>query len=154
MDIWAWVQSKKRALRAAGHVRLATIMTRLPTLVCDMKHEQAESLVPEGLVLARQLDEPWIEIFLRHWLMQSRVLDRRQGRANLEECVELLELAHRDNNRECPQSVCVVQDFANCYGIADGPGYADDRLRVSAETLARIDPTWPCFRCISDGRLS
>jgi hypothetical protein len=31
----------------------------------------------------------------------------------------------------------------------DGPGYADERIAVCEETLARIDPTWNCFDCIS-----
>lgn len=162
MNIWAWVYDKQEQLRERGHHRLATIMDDLPTAVCDMRHEQAEAMVPEGLALAKDLEEPWVEIFLRHWLMQSRVLHRYQGRDNLEGCVSLLEFSHRPGNRECPQSMCVVQDFANCYGVTDGPGYATERLSVTDEALGRIDPSWPCFECISlekagalqdDGRL-
>lgn len=149
MNIWAWVYDKQKQLRERGHVRLATIIDELPTAVCDMRHEQAEAMVPEGLALARDLEEPWVEIFLRHWLMQSRVLHRYQGRDNLEGCVALLEFSHRPGNRECPQSMCVVQDFANCYGVTDGPGYADERLSVTEEALGRINPAWPCFECIS-----
>lgn len=149
MNIWAWVYDKQEQLRERGHHRLASVIDDLPTAVCDMRHEQAEAMVPEGLALATDLEEPWVEIFLRHWLMQSRVLHRYQGRDNLEGCVALLEFAHRPGNRECPQSLCVVQDFANCYGVTDGPGYAPERLSVTEEALGRIDPTWPCFECIS-----
>lgn len=149
MNIWAWVYDKQEQLRERGHHRLAAVMDELPTAVCDMRHEQAEAMVPEGLALASDLEEPWVEIFLRHWLMQSRVLHRYQGRDNLEGCVSLLEFSHRPGNRDCPQSLCVVQDFANCYGVTDGPGYAQERLSVTEEALARIDPTWPCFECIS-----
>jgi len=149
MNIWAWVYDKQEQLRERGHHRLAAVMDDLPTAVCDMRHEQAEAMVPEGLALATDLEEPWVEIFLRHWLMQSRVLHRYQGRDNLEGCVSLLEFSHRPGNRDCPQSLCVVQDFANCYGVTDGPGYAQERLSVTEEALGRIDPTWPCFECIS-----
>ncbi len=149
MDIWAWVRDKKRQLGETGQRRLATIIEDLPTAVCDMRHEQAEAMVPEGLALARDLEDAWVEIFLRHWLMQSRVLHRYQGRDNLEDCVSLLEFSHRETNRACPQSMCVVQDFANCYGVTDGPGYSKQRLAVTAEALERIDPSWPCFECIS-----
>ena len=149
MNIWAWVSDKKTQLREQGHHRLAQIMSLVPNAACNMRHEQAEAMVPEGLALARDLGEPWVEVFLRHWLMQSRVLHRYQGRDNLEECVSLLEFSHREGNRECPQSACVVQDFANCYGVTDGPGYAEERLQVTREALDRIDPTWPCFQCIS-----
>jgi len=149
MNIWAWVRDKQDQLRKRGHFRLATIIDDLPSAVCDMRHEQAEAMVPEGLALARDLEEPWVEIFLRHWLMQSRVLHRYQGRDNLEACVSLLEFSHRKGNRECPQSMCVVQDFANCYGVTDGPGYTEQRLSVTQEALGRINPAWPCFECIS-----
>ncbi len=149
MNIWAWVYDKQEHLRERGHHRLAAIVDALPTAVCDMRHEQAEAMVPEGLALAADLEEPWVEIFLRHWLMQSRVLHRYQGRDNLEGCVSLLEFSHRPGNRDCPQSLCVVQDFANCYGVTDGPGYAQERLSVTEEALGRIDPSWPCFECIS-----
>lgn len=149
MNIWAWVYDKQEQLRERGQHRLAAVMDALPSAVCDMRHEQAEAMVPEGLALATDLEEPWVEIFLRHWLMQSRVLHRYQGRDNLEGCVALLEFSHRPGNHECPQSLCVVQDFANCYGVTDGPGYAQERLSVTEEALGRIDPTWPCFECIS-----
>lgn len=149
MNIWAWVYDKQEQLRERGQHRLAAVMDELPTAVCDMRHEQAEGMLPEGLALASDLEEPWVEIFLRHWLMQSRVLHRYQGRDNLEGCVALLEFSHRPGNRDCPQSLCVVQDFANCYGVTDGPGYVQERLSVTEEALGRIDPTWPCFECIS-----
>ncbi|MGH1344904.1 MAG: tetratricopeptide repeat protein [Nannocystales bacterium] len=154
MNIWAWIYDKQEQLRLQGHHRLATVIDALPTAVCDMRHEQAEAMVPEGLALAADLEEPWVEIYLRHWLMQSRVLHRYQGRDNLEDCVALLEFSHRPGNRDCPQSLCVVQDFANCYGVTDGPGYAQERLSVTEEALGRIDPTWPCFECISLERAS
>jgi tetratricopeptide (TPR) repeat protein len=149
MNIWAWVSDKKQQLREQGHHRLAQIMSQVPSATCDMQHEQVEAMVPEGLALARDLGESWVEVFLRHWLMQSRVLHRSQGRDNLEACISLLEFSHREGNRECPQSTCVVQDFANCFGAADGPGYAEERLQVTRETLDRISPAWPCFECIS-----
>ncbi len=69
--------------------------------------------------------------------------------AGLPEAVRLLEFAHRDECRDCPQSVCAVQDLAIAYGMADGPAYAAERRQVCAETLERIDPGWPCFDCLS-----
>src|SRR5690606_16106250 len=74
---------------------------------------------------------------------------RHEVKDCLSEAVQLLEFANRPDTRDCPQSVCVTQDLACTYGDIDGPGYADERLAVAGETLARIDPTWPCFDCIS-----
>lgn len=150
MDIWRWVQTAKRELRSAGHGRLATLVEDLPNFVCNDDHGRVEAVVPEAIALARAARQPWVEVFVRHWALQSRVLHRWEAQGHLPEAVALLEFANRDETRQCPQSVCVTQDLASCYACADGPRYVKERLAVAAETLARIDPSWPCFQCISD----
>lgn len=150
MDIWRWVEGTKRELRGSGHGRLVALMDELPSAVCNDEHGRVEAIVPEAVALARVARKPWVEVFVRHWALQSRVLHRYEAREHLGEAVALLELASREDTRECPQSVCVTQDLAACYACADGPGYVEERLAVAAETLARIDPSWPCFQCISD----
>lgn len=153
MDIWAWVRSTKRQLREGGHHRLAELIDRLPSAVCDNEHERADAIFPEALALARKLGNPWIEVFVRHWNLQGRVLHRHEVGEWTGEAVSLLEFANRPETRECPQSICVTQDVVNCYGNVDGPGFAEERLQVTDETLARIDPRWPCFVCISSERI-
>lgn len=150
MDIWRWVEATKRELRKDGHVRLATLMDDLPNLVCNDQHGRVEAVVPEAVALCRAAKKPWVEVFVRHWAMQSRVLHRWEAQGHLPEAVALLDFASRDETRQCPQSVCVTQDLAACYACADGPRYVKERLAVASETLARIDPSWPCFQCITD----
>ncbi|XEQ05759.1 hypothetical protein LPA67_06435 [Salmonella enterica subsp. enterica] len=41
------------------------------------------------------------------------------------------------------------QDLSACYENIDGPGWAAERMAVCEETIARIDPTWNCFQCLS-----
>ena len=149
MDIWTWVRACTRELSASGHPRLADLLMRIPDATCDDRHAEVNALVPEALALARAAKHPWIEVFVRHWSLQSRVLHRHEVSDCLPEAVSLLEFASRPGARDCPQSVCVTQDLACCYGDKDGPGYAAERLAVARETLGRIDPTWPCFDCIS-----
>ncbi|MFV8752540.1 hypothetical protein ACNOYE_18490 [Nannocystaceae bacterium ST9] len=152
MDIWDWVEGTTERLREGDieQQRLARLMRELPTATCDDEHERVDTLVPEAIALARRLAEPWVELFLRHWNLQSRVLHRNLARPDeLREAVDLLEFANRQATQKCPQSVCVTQDLACCYSKADGPGYVAERLAVADETLARIDPSWPCFDCIS-----
>lgn len=148
MDIWAWTNSKRRELDDAGQGRLAEIMDELPHWTCEDEHERAEALYNEGLALARENDEKWVEIFLRHWHMQSQVLGLRNAN-KLPEVIDLLNLSHQEDTRDCPQRICAVQDLANCYGIKDGPAYFKDRVAVAEETLAEINASWPCFCCIS-----
>ena len=148
MDLWAWVNDTERRLRKEGHTRLADLIDRLPTEVCNDRHDRVDAIVPEALALAKSHELPWLEVFLRHWWLQSRVLHRMDGNA-LGDAVRLVELAHRDETRACPQGICSVQDLASCYGFVDGPGYCEERLEVARETLGRIDASWPCFTCIS-----
>lgn len=150
MDIWEWVEDTTEQLREAGHERLAFAVEQIPQATCNGDHEETEQLCTEALALARQLGHVWLEVFIRHWRLQSRVLWRRDAsRGNLEEAVSLLDFASQETARGCPQSVCVTQDLVSCYGVIDGPGYADERLRASQEGLERIDSNWPCFDCLS-----
>lgn len=149
MNLWQWVYETESALREEGHTRLADIIDGVPGLVLDGNHEQAEALVEEGLALVRELDHAWLEVFLRHWLAQSRILHRHDVTRGMSEVIALLDFSHEERTRGCPQSVCVVQDVCSAYGVLDGPGYAAERLAVSAEAMGRIDPTWQCFECIA-----
>ncbi|MEZ4374697.1 MAG: hypothetical protein R3B07_28035 [Polyangiaceae bacterium] len=139
----------QRSLLKRGHVRLAHALDDLPSLVVDEEHDAVDALVAEALPLARAADNPWLEVFIRHWELQSKVLNREQVKDSLPLAVELLELSSRPETKDCPQSVCATQDLASCYATLDGPGYVSERVAVARETLARIDPTWPCFLCIS-----
>ena len=148
MDIWSWVNETEADLRENGHGRLADLMDRLPHVVLDDQNDEVEAMVPDALGLARSLDLPWVEVFVRHWQHQAL----GGGFATLADAIDLLDFSHGEKAAGCPQSICVVQDVARAYQGADGPGFAQDRLDVAEETLGRIDPTWPCFACISGER--
>lgn len=148
MDIWAWTYSKKRELHKNGHGRLAEIMDDLPHYSCNDYHDRVDALFPEALALARQIEDPWCEIFVRHWHLQSQVLSRNNAKGMLEEAIDLLDFSHREEHQECPQRICTVQDLASCYGIQDGPGFAEERIHVATETLSSINGTWPCYDCV------
>lgn len=148
MDIWKWVHGATSDLRRAGHDRLADLVWGLPSAVVDDEHDRVDAMVPEALALAEGLRSPWVELFVRHWNLQSRVLHRGEGKSALREAVALLEFAHRPETEKCPQSVCTVQDLCAAYGFADDTGFAPEREQVSRETLARIDETWPCWSCV------
>ena len=149
MDIWAWVEDFTEQLAKQGQQRLAYELLHLPSLVVDNRHDEVDRLVPSLLGAAREMEHRWLEVYVRHWNLQSRVLKRYEVRGLLPEAIDLLDFANQDDTKSCPQSICVVQDLANCYADTDGPAYGQERLDVAEETLGRIDPSWPCFRCIS-----
>ncbi len=149
MDIWAWVEDYCTQLAKDGHQKLAYQILHLPRLVMDNRAEEVDRLVPALLDVARELEHPWLEVFVRHWNLHSRVRKRYEVKGLLPEALELIEFANRDETKGCPQSVCAVQDLTSCYADIDGPGYGQVRLEAAKTALDRIDTAWPCFRCIS-----
>ncbi|MFD0276609.1 hypothetical protein ACFVHB_22260 [Kitasatospora sp. NPDC127111] len=148
-DIWAWVRDTHQQLAETGHRRLADAIYELPGHANEGRNAQLDALYPEAVAAARALGLPWVEVYLRHWRMQNLLNKRHQGEQALAEAVDLLEFAHREETAGCPQSVCVVQDFAICHARVDGPGYVPERLAVLSETLERIEPARACFDCLS-----
>ena len=134
--IWDWVGEAKRALVESGRERLAHLMGEMPRYTCDEKHAQLDAIYPEALALARASKNPWIEVFVRHWNLQSRILRRHQVGDWMGEAVSLIEFANRPETRDCPQSICTTQDLVNCYGNIDGPGYAEERVGEAGSSPA------------------
>ncbi|WP_374338293.1 hypothetical protein [Leeia sp.] len=149
MDIWAWVFDLQRDLRAAGYDRVADLMDSIPSDATEDRPERVVAALPEAIAAARALKNSWLEVYFRHWGLGNRMNNLSEGEVALGEAADLLDFAHREETQSCPQSVCVTQDIAICYGNVDGPGWARERLQVCEETLARINPEWPCFTCIS-----
>lgn len=149
MDIFQWIEDLSDELREAGQYRVVELINRIPHELHENHPERVEAMLPEALAAARALQHPWLEVFFRHWGLQNRMRNLAEGEKALPEAVSLLEFAHRDDTQQCPQSVCVTQDIAICYGNVDGPGWVAERLALSEETLARIEPSRNCYDCIS-----
>ncbi len=149
MDIWEWVFDQKEVLDELGEEELLSIMDNISSDVVDGRHKRLDQYIDSGIQRARELGLGWVEVFLRHWRLQSYVLVRNKPKDMIKEAISLLEFAHRPENKNCPQSICVVQDLANCYAIFDGPGFFQERLQVAKENLDKINASWPCYICIS-----
>ncbi|MDO4709645.1 MAG: hypothetical protein Q4B94_07580 [Pseudomonadota bacterium] len=149
MNIWHWIEKLQQDLANAGQAHSAQLIDDFSSAICDLQVERAEALLPEVKALARTLENPWLEVFIGHWEMRNRLGNKGEGESALADAVALFELAHRSDTHECPQSVCITQDLTACYANIDGPGWAAERIEVCDETLARINPKWGCFQCIS-----
>lgn len=149
MDIWQWVKTLQTSLDEAGQGHNAQLIEAISSYAADQEVEKAEAILPEAKALCRTLENPWLSVFVGHWEMRHRLGNKREGETALADVVALFELAHREETQDCPQSICVTQDLAACYGIVDGTGWADERIAISEETLTRIDPSWGCFQCLS-----
>jgi tetratricopeptide (TPR) repeat protein len=149
MDIWKWVNNIHADLINVGQNRLAYLLNEIPNQVNGSHYEYVDALIPEALALSKKNGNTWLEIFFRHWNLQSRLFSRYEPKNLLSEAVSLLEFSHREENQQCPQSICVVQDFVKCHALIDGPGYFSERINILNETFKRINSEWPCFFCLT-----
>ena len=149
MDIWDWVFDQQEVLDEQGEEELLDIMEDVSSDTVDGRHQRLDQYIDTGIQRARELGLGWVEVFLRHWRLQSHVLVRNKPKDMIKEAISLLEFAHRPENKNCPQSICAVQDLANCYAIFDGPGFFQERLQVAKENLDKINANWSCYICIS-----
>lgn len=149
MNIWGWVEGRYNSLVEDGHGELAKLIYDISHYACDDRPDLVDQIFNQALPLCRSLEDHWLEIYFRHWRLQSHVLKSYRAKDLLSEAVSLLEFSHREETKECPQRICTVQDLAACYGIKDGPGYAEERIAVCKETIEEIDGAWPCYSCIN-----
>jgi hypothetical protein len=152
MNIWAWIEDTQRELEEAGHHRLARIIEDLPEVATRGTAAELAALRDEAVAGARAINNPWLEVYFRHWEMQGRINNHNEAESALKDVIATFEFAHRHDTEQCPQSICVTQDVALIYSNVDGPGWANARIEVCEETLARITPDWPCYECICTER--
>lgn len=149
MDIWSWLGTLKAELRASGKGQAVDALERMLQHIFNLEVSEAQALLPEVKVLAKAVDNPWLEVFIGHWEMRNRVGSLLEGETALAQVVALFERANRDDARQCPQSVCVTQDLVSCYANVDGAGWAEERIAVCDEALLRLDPLRGCYSCMS-----
>lgn len=149
MDMWSWLWSVEGELRSNDNDALADYIDSIPSDTCGGRHKKVDQYADEAIALAQASGLGWVEVFLRHWKLQSNVIHRAKPKDMIREAVILLELSSREENQDCPQSVCAVQDLTNCYGCFDGPGYVEERLAVASENIVKINPSWECYTCIA-----
>ncbi|MCR9141640.1 MAG: tetratricopeptide repeat protein [bacterium] len=154
MNVWQWIVDYSEELGDQGEYGLARDVVEIGHHAVEDRFADADAAFARILTHARHSEHKWLEVFARHWNMQSRSYDRGDCRENLNDAIALLEFASRDDTRDCPQSICVVQDLCRSFDELDGPGYAEERLAVTGETLDRISPAWNCWGCISRERAS
>lgn len=150
MDIWQWYDQYERDLAQTGQTYITDHLNKLFRSVVDVNADVSKALLPEAKALKKTARNPWLEVMIGHWEMRHRLGTLGEGETALGEVVALFERAHQPDTMECPQSICVTQDLSDCYSNIDGPGWADERIAVCEETIAKITPHWPCFQCLSE----
>jgi biopolymer transport protein ExbD len=149
MNIWHWIEQLQASLREAGQAHSADLIDRFSSEICDQEVERAEALMPELRALCKTLENPWLEVFVRHWDLRNRLGNKSEGETALAETVALFEFAHRDdyesrrvipsikvdadsrNIEELPQSIVLMCRGSNEYAI-DGVPVEGTQAQIDA----------------------
>ncbi|MFV0460830.1 MAG: hypothetical protein ACK5MT_18900 [Actinomycetales bacterium] len=145
-DIWSWLSSAEVDLGIPIDSQLA------PRIFDAGRRHDTEGVrtaTRELSDIARDHHAPWLQVVAQHWALQYRLRTLEEGSSAMPDATGAYEFAHRPENLQCPQSICATQDLALCYRRTDAPGYAQQVIDACCEALDRIDPSWPCFDCVS-----
>lgn len=106
------------------------------------------AMLEEGRGAARELDEPWWDLFFEHWILQTllfyshdytRVVDRA-----VKATLDMVKPAFRD----FPQRVCLHEDLIYSYVGIDPEGFAP-KIEQALEYMKReVHPSLECNHCL------
>ncbi|MEU1877338.1 tetratricopeptide repeat protein [Streptosporangium sp. NPDC020072] len=152
VDIWAWVGDTQRQLHEAGNTGLAMAIGDVPAQALEGRYAQLDVLAPAIAQQAQNLGLPWLEFYARYWHLIGRVGDRAQGAVALADAETLVELAQREDIRDCPGAPGAVTALALTQANTDGPGYADERL--AALGALGVEPDSLAFSSVAEQYVS
>lgn len=140
MNEWEWIYQIHKKLLEHGQDRLAYLIEKISDYTVNNEHAQVDAIIPEALALTHQCKIPWLEVYFRYWHLESRIWKRFEGRNALADAINLVEFAHREENKECPWTVSTLYSLIGCHGIIDGPGFAEERKKIALEALSHLNP--------------
>ena len=150
MSIWQWVDEYHRQVYEAQDLE------RLHLIELFYAANRAEevdpnwqlSLLDEGLVLARQLNEPWWELCFTHLHLLTLMADKGEYNQALAKAVQATVAARKPAMSDCPQRICVHEDLIRAYMGIDPLGYATQIEQALQYMEAEIHPKVECYHCL------
>ncbi len=141
MDLWEWQDEDIGRLEREGKGELAAYWYRFG-------EESPGEELKQAADLARELDEPWWELFYRHWEIQQS-LNRQRGNLQplREESERLLDLAEDPACQECPQRFCARETVCDTLGAEDPHGSAMKVLETAEQMEAAVPADLECSGC-------
>lgn len=150
-SIWDWVYDF--IWNAEGpDEEIADKIEDFSSLAYAKNQSEVEAIFPELLAYARERDNKWLEVFLRHWRLQAYVNTQLDPRPLVPEVLDLLAFTQTDEAAgECPQATCVIDDLNDIYSGIDAAGFAQERHDLLKEQLVTLSPSRECYMCMSVG---
>ncbi len=149
MSNWDWYYNFWNELYENGEDEIAD---QLDQFFDDSYHgnvEKTEASYPALISYARSRKNVWLEILIRHWLLQMRASSNHKIGESLTEALELIKLTATEEAKGCPQNICAIDSLCYSYEAFDNIGSAEKRLLIVDETLPDVSPSVSCFGCLS-----
>ena len=125
MNIWDWVFDSVAGDDAATHARRELFVERQrASRLCDVDPRGAIQILEAAIGRARQLNEPWWEMFLEHWRLQFLLTRARDPKAALPIAARCALEVRKPLYASFPQRVCLHEDLITAYVETDPVGNA------------------------------
>ncbi len=156
MSIWDWVEEYRwRAMFEGNDEQLA--MSELASLealvVMDADPDQMLSMLEQAQAMARQLNEPWWELFCEHWKLQALLFRKRDYRAALPAAVKATVETRKPAYAHFPQRICLHEDLINAYVGIDPLGNEAAIENALSYMTQEINPELECWHCLHSLRV-
>ena len=148
MNIWDWVYDSVAGDDSASRARRELYSAhRRASRLCDDDPRGAIAILEGAIARARQLDEPWWELFLEHWRLQFLLTRARDPRAALPIAARCALEARKPLYATFPQRVCLHEDLITAYADSDPVGNAE-LIRGALDYMdGEIAPGAECRMC-------
>lgn len=147
-DVWGWIYDYQDQLYDRDQEDWVYKIDDFIHEAYEKNVEEVEARYPELISFARAEENKWLEVLIRHWRLQSYISTNHDPRPRLQEALELLEFSHQPDVYDVPQRTCVADDLQAFFKVLDGPGYADECVKMLNAELERISPNKDCFMCM------
>ncbi len=154
MNPYAWIFGLCAELWSNDQDAIADAIVALSDASSEGDMDALDANYPVVTAFARDTGKPWVELYARHCRQQAFLNFGTRADLMLPEVVETIAMTMRDDVRECPQSICAIQDLSLCYAAVDAPGYAAARLKAIDDILPKLDMQLGCASCLFNERLN
>lgn len=106
------------------------------------------AMFEEGRHIARDLDEPWWDLFYEHWILQTLLFYSHDYTRVVDRAVKATLEMTKPPFRDFPQRVCLHEDLIYSYVGIDPEGYAP-KIEQALEYMKReVHPNLECNHCL------
>ncbi|MFO0863826.1 MAG: hypothetical protein U0744_04070 [Gemmataceae bacterium] len=148
MSVWNWIHAFLKRVENDPQ-RLDLYFRFNDALECrEADPGRTMAMLQEGRHIARDLDEPWWDLFFEHWALQTLLFYSHDYTQVVDRAVKATIEATKPTFRDFPQRVCLHEDLIYSYVGIDPDGYAP-KIEQALDYMRReVHPNLECNHCL------